>query len=431
VNRALRIEEDSTMTRRGTTLVEVLVAIFVTAIGLLALLALFPLGALSMAQAIKDSRTAHLAGNAAALAEAYGLRNDASLYTGGIDVFQNPTPTTGTPPPLPTAHPELPSYPIYVDPIGVQAYSGIPGASIWLAGNLFSVPRRSVSLADRFTSPPLTAVAVSTLRARETYRAFTLLDDMTFIKDPDPVTRAKFGDVTALPCAPDPTLTGTYDNGGVQRDGKYSFAVMLQRPRASNATFVNMTVVVYSGRPSSITTTGAGLLQPTGETMYTLLPTTGPAGSGASNNAGDTVITVAWTVGQEKPALRRGAWVLDASLELVAPSSTTTPPQNFPPALPPPPAPATYTNGWIHSNFYRVVGITDPSPLLPVLPAGVAGAIDIEVQTPLKDGLVTIQPNPPQSHPTLGASFRQIRVGRLIVLEKVVEVLEKGLGRSP
>src|SRR5207253_9862097 len=42
--------------RSGTTLVEVLVAIFVTAIGLLGLLALFPLGAVSLAQAIKDSR---------------------------------------------------------------------------------------------------------------------------------------------------------------------------------------------------------------------------------------------------------------------------------------------------------------------------------------------------------------------------------------
>jgi hypothetical protein len=37
-------------------------------IGLLSLLTLFPLGALNMAQAIKDTRCAHAAANAAALA---------------------------------------------------------------------------------------------------------------------------------------------------------------------------------------------------------------------------------------------------------------------------------------------------------------------------------------------------------------------------
>ena len=44
--------------RSGVTLIEVLVSIFVASIGLLALLALFPVGALSMRQALKDSRCA-------------------------------------------------------------------------------------------------------------------------------------------------------------------------------------------------------------------------------------------------------------------------------------------------------------------------------------------------------------------------------------
>lgn len=54
----------------GTTLVEVLVAIFITAVGLLAMLTLFPLGALDMAQAIQDDRTAAVADEAVALSEA-------------------------------------------------------------------------------------------------------------------------------------------------------------------------------------------------------------------------------------------------------------------------------------------------------------------------------------------------------------------------
>src|SRR6266404_2000101 len=53
--------------RSGVTLIEVLVAIFVASIGLLALLALFPVGALSMRQALRDSRCAQTSANAFAL----------------------------------------------------------------------------------------------------------------------------------------------------------------------------------------------------------------------------------------------------------------------------------------------------------------------------------------------------------------------------
>lgn len=44
--------------RRGVTLLEVLAAIFLTGVGLLALLTLFPLGALDMAEAVRDDRAA-------------------------------------------------------------------------------------------------------------------------------------------------------------------------------------------------------------------------------------------------------------------------------------------------------------------------------------------------------------------------------------
>lgn len=56
--------------RPGITLLEVLAAIFIVGIGLLALLTLFPLGALQMAQAIKDDRAGQAAASAVALSEA-------------------------------------------------------------------------------------------------------------------------------------------------------------------------------------------------------------------------------------------------------------------------------------------------------------------------------------------------------------------------
>jgi len=47
--------------RRGVTLLEVLAAIVIVGVGMMALLVLFPLGALSMARAVQDDRAANIA----------------------------------------------------------------------------------------------------------------------------------------------------------------------------------------------------------------------------------------------------------------------------------------------------------------------------------------------------------------------------------
>src|SRR5437879_4934660 len=63
--------------RNAVTLTEVLIAIFVLSIGLLALLSLFPLGAAQMAQALKDQRSAEAA--AIAGAHARGIWKEACV----------------------------------------------------------------------------------------------------------------------------------------------------------------------------------------------------------------------------------------------------------------------------------------------------------------------------------------------------------------
>src|SRR5205085_11693322 len=118
--------------RRGATLIEVLVAIFVMGIGLIALLTLFPLGALRMAQAIQDDRCASAARNAMAVATMRDVRNDPAARTPPwfpkADVFKDALPDQGRQLP---ADPDGPSYPVFVDPWGVKsALFGTP-AQFW------------------------------------------------------------------------------------------------------------------------------------------------------------------------------------------------------------------------------------------------------------------------------------------------------------
>src|SRR5205823_2744195 len=116
-----RTEETSMRARRhGVTLIEVLAAIFVMGIGLLALLTLFPVGALSMARAVRDDRAAQAGANGAALAVAVDLRNDAA-----VSATLGGTPNGWAPP-----DPNGPGYPIYVDPYYVLLVGTTPlGAS--------------------------------------------------------------------------------------------------------------------------------------------------------------------------------------------------------------------------------------------------------------------------------------------------------------
>lgn len=322
--------------RTGTSLVEVLVAIFVMAIGLLALLTLFPLGALSMAQAIKDGRTAQAAANAAALAEAWGIRNDSLLVPqGGTDVFLNPNPTNALL--LPLADPDGPSYPVYVDPVGTQSYLLLEFRT-WVGGQP-GIPRRSLS----FVEPPLTEIPKRTLRW------FTLLDDITF-------------DKAGLPAAP---------GGEVQREGSYSWAYLLRRPRSSVLSVVDLIVVVYSKRPLGLTPS----FLPTGETAYD-----------ATGTAGTNLVILTPKAGQEKPAVRKGEWILDATRELEKP----------------------VVHGPVHGYFYRVVGVSELEN----------NAVELELQTNLRANLT-------QTTPT-GA-----RPGTVVVMEGVAEIFEKGPGTTP
>lgn len=116
------------MTRQpAMTLIEVIVTMFIMAIGLLALMVLFPLGAINMGHALKDDRCASTAAMAENVAIIYDVRHDASV-TGAGSSF------------------------VYIDPNGAIAGLGNVGTS--------GIPRRAPTfattqqLADRWFSLP-------------------------------------------------------------------------------------------------------------------------------------------------------------------------------------------------------------------------------------------------------------------------------------
>lgn len=330
------------MTRRpAVTLIEALMAIFVMAIGLLALLTLFPLGAVQMAHALKDQRTAEASNMATAEWKAYGWGTDTAVTGAGRPPnrtnFELPAPVRSLNPPvgrlpfIPTN--SAPTYPVYVDPLGADLGMGrvtVPGGTAFTVGGKPDGITRT-----RVTIPPSVATPVAT-RKRWLGNRFTLLDDITFTEDGQADRSA----------------------GGVQREGRYTWAYMVRRVRAGvqEVPPVDLTVVVYSGRLPGNDSDGG----PIGERVY--------------NNTefvSGNLVRITWTPGvDQKPALRRGSWVLDSRL------------------VPTP-------QGWL----YRVVSVNEVS----------ANVVEAEVQQPLGGPLRSF-----------GGS------GPLVVMENVSEVFEKG-----
>jgi hypothetical protein len=289
--------------RHGTTLVEVLVAIFTMGIGMLALLTLFPLGAASMAQAIKDARSAHSAAKASAVAEFFvdpdiNNPNNPNSTSVTLGIRNNPDITGAFASPgglanLGANNYDGPSYAVYVDPFGL--YSSLPPFTAWVGGKfqagVYGIPRRSPRLFRTLTEAQKPDVRDNLIR-----RYFTLQDDIVFDKN-----------------------SGLADlgSGEVQRESSYSWAYLLRRPRRPLNNEVDISIVVYNQRPLRLT----GGLNPN-EDAY-----------GAAFNFNNTPNVVRMTLGQgqSRPPLRSGGWILDASIY----------------------------NGQPHGFFYRVIEVTE------------------------------------------------------------------------
>jgi hypothetical protein len=183
--------------RAGITLIEVLVAIFIMSIGMLALMTLFPLGALSMAEALRADRCDQAGRQANAVTNAMNVRTDsnAALQAAFSNNGTNTLPAYWT----------GPSFPVFVDPWGM--YIGASGN----VGSTGPVLRTNLS----FTAGSLT----------NTMRYCGLQDELTFLNNGTPDT-----------------------SSGLERIPLTTWAYWLRRPNNSQPNVVELSIVVYYNR---------------------------------------------------------------------------------------------------------------------------------------------------------------------------------------
>ena len=229
------------MKRRAVTLVEVLIAMFIMAIGLMGILALFAMGTLQTAQAVKDERTAQTANFMEvhakflwreAWTDAQGLKDESSVLTANPELFalDDPDPTRNNAVSIVVEINDANSIynkrrlqgtassPVYIDPIG---YAFQPASSRNWVGGVPILPRRSMSI---ITNLPVAGGAQNAARIR----LFTLLDDLTF-------------GTNGLPA------------NTVERAGNYNAAYLIQRIKNNARTEINLQIIVYFKRPPTDT----------------------------------------------------------------------------------------------------------------------------------------------------------------------------------
>jgi hypothetical protein len=391
--------------RNAVTLTEVLISIFVLSIGLMALLSLFPIGAAQMAQALKDQRTAECAFIAGSQGRILWREtcNDTKPNSPGNATFRDPSPDVpassqrfayamelpnfnhrggGTARPyalpvtvapqdiIPIALPDMDkipddtdkarsSYPVFVDPIGWEANykANATARMLWVGypmvgstpgtpvappehGKRGLIPRRPLYVKNPDPTSAAQWIALgssdpnnNTLnRTQRVLSRFSLLDDLTFDSDGLPLKA----------------------NGMIERQGRYTWSYLFRRPNHKNRDIVEMTVVVYSGRSVDV---------PSPEEQFVTEIITDPR-----------VVRINYA-GRAKPALRRGSWILDATIF-----------NNIGDKDP-------------QGQFYRVTNVDDSVPNI----------LTIDLQTQL-----------------IGTTPRR----SIVVMENVVEVFPKGMVSS-
>lgn len=290
-----------TRRRAAFSLVEVLVALFIMAAALIALLSLFPVGAWQMAHAMRDDRSQQKALLAdARLRHDYRETvfetppagrevNDYSVIAAGMTTFGGQPAVVGA----------VPSYPILVDSVGYYSY---PSKQNWVAGVNNGVHRATPRRLLGGTPTPWNLTTA--------LRYATLHDDMEFAPDGTPADRDGLAvNASSL----------------IFRQGRFTSAALLQRPDNTNPRVVGVKVLVFDRRPAGVDSATAELSWPVNVAV------------------GTTIIDLPASV--DAVPLRAGGWIMDATVIDPAPAGQFATPN----------AGTGIRNG----NFYKVQSVAD------------------------------------------------------------------------
>ena len=338
--------------RSGMSTAEVLVALFLMALGSIAILTMFPLGMYRMGQALKDDRTAQSAAQADAFMRMYWklnmvenpyANNTAVLGYPGYEPFiaaldypdSKPDCLLAVTTPILTRNnpagtlPNLagvagPSYPVFVDPMGwfTPWNSQNPNAyqlQWWVGGQYYS--RRT-----------LNQVFNQSNQLGYSQRICSLMDGFGYNENGTP----------------------SASTGALDRELRYNWLWVIQRPDNSNRNTAKMTIVVFDKRAFQYAPGGAEAV------FATQYPAAFPFFT-APGTAANTIVmqplltTIQIPTALNVPAVQKGGWIMDSTY---LPFGNGFAPQ-----------------GMRHANFYRVVSVTENT---------LNGTTDLELQTPIR-----------------------------------------------
>lgn len=265
------------MTRRpGVTMSEVLVTIFVVAIGLAGVMSMFPFAARQMSDALVSDRATSLSQSTDGLVRGYWKEKVVENNGNGepfFDALDNPA-TAGITHPsfstLPGPRPGEPSYPVFLDPMGV--FRGTTNGANWVGDTSTIVPRRSMKLVTASGNPSNAAL-----------RMFSQADGFSWDEDSKPLT-----------------------NAAEMRELRYNALAVIQRPTNRDKFSATLKIVVFLNRKHQ---------------FY-------PAGS-------EAVFDATWTPGTTQiqlPAgdpptgadIKKGSWIMDAGGEVLPATNPKT-----------------------------------------------------------------------------------------------------------
>lgn len=362
-----------TQKRPGVTLIEVLVATGILAIGIISIMALFPIGAVSMVRAINQNRASDHAANSDAMLRYYwkqawidpnggGVRSSNDAYAASfimpanvgedmIPLLDRRRPFNFANPPDISANSSQPSFPVLIDPIGYRTQGNFGPANTFYVGGQALLPARC-SLA--------TAEADTLFPSRTRVRVTTLLDDMTFDNNGEPSAAS----------------------GQLERAGRYNVAWMIQRPKNNIPHEVHVRVLVFAGRSPTDTPSSEQFMPATAYNYF----------DGVDPKPNSITIPLN---GQPKPAIRKGSWV--AFTVALQPRGGGTPIPGF--------------------DFYRVSAITDDS----------STRISVEFEQPLRSYTSFDFAGGYNYDIVSNTAVPGALTGAVVVFDNLIEVFDRGI----